>query len=168
MRVPMEAWEEIVQQLREVVRQSLRPDRSRLGFAQNALEKALLLMDSSGSRADRDPRVHAMLAMISTRYREPLTILDLCDCAGLEKSQATALFRKSLGQPPMRYLQQERLRRGAELLLVTDRSIQQIAEDIGYASPFYFSNQFRAFYGRSPRTFRLRSDGGTDRPLDDR
>ncbi len=44
--------------------------------------------------------------------------------------------------------------RARELLLTTDRSIADIAEEVGYPDQFYFSRQFQAVTGSSPRHFR--------------
>jgi AraC-like DNA-binding protein len=43
------------------------------------------------------------------------------------------------------------------LLLTTDLGVAEIAAEVGYDDAFYFSRQFRAVNGVSPRQFRERS-----------
>jgi AraC-like DNA-binding protein len=54
------------------------------------------------------------------------------------------------------YVKRLRMARARELLLTTDRSIADIAGEVGYPDQFYFSRQFRAVAGSSPRHFRRR------------
>ena len=47
-----------------------------------------------------------------------------------------------------------RINRAAELLTTTDRSITDIAFDVGFNDSNYFSRQFRKTLGVTPRAFR--------------
>ena len=53
-----------------------------------------------------------------------------------------------------------RLRQSARLLEFTNRSISEVAGDVGFSSPFYFTKQFTAFYGMNPRDFRKQINDG--------
>jgi AraC family transcriptional regulator, transcriptional activator of pobA len=39
-------------------------------------------------------------------------------------------------------------------LSTTSLSIKEIAYEIGYIDPFYFSNQFKKYFGTSPKQYR--------------
>jgi len=64
------------------------------------------------------------------------------------------VFRKTFGVPPMRYLEQQRLRRAKELIAGTDRTMTEIAFEVGYSDPYYFSRAFRRLTGMPPSVYR--------------
>ena len=85
------------------------------------------------------------------------TDLDFEELASeLEISPAT-LRRKCLlllGMAPKHFQLQLRIDRAKELLASTDRSIEEIAESVGYDDSFYFSRLFAKREHRSPTEFR--------------
>jgi AraC family transcriptional regulator of arabinose operon len=44
----------------------------------------------------------------------------------------------------------------SRLLRLTSLTIQEVAGEVGYDDPFYFSNRFRRYSGKSPSQFRER------------
>lgn len=64
------------------------------------------------------------------------------------------LFTACYGQTPNEYLLQCRLERAKLLLIETDESLSQIAEDCGFSSQSYFGKQFRREVGVSPLKYR--------------
>lgn len=64
------------------------------------------------------------------------------------------LFRQTFGSTPFEYVQRRRMNRARHLLHGSDKSINEIATEAGYGSPFYFSRAFRARFGTSPRAYR--------------
>lgn len=56
----------------------------------------------------------------------------------------------------MTYLTQWRLRAGADRLADPRLTTAQVAEAVGYASPFSFSTAFSRAYGCSPTAYRRR------------
>ena len=44
-----------------------------------------------------------------------------------------------------------------QLLIRTSLSIAEVAADVGYSDPFYFSNRFHRYNGKSPTAFRGRN-----------
>jgi AraC-like DNA-binding protein len=76
--------------------------------------------------------------------------------AELDISPAT-LRRKAkaiLGRAPKHYQLQLRIDRAKELLTMTTKSIDEIADLVGYQDSFYFSRMFFKREGRSPSEFR--------------
>ncbi len=88
-----------------------------------------------------------------------LSINDLAAMAHLSASHFASLFRARVGVPPLRYLTDLRMARARELLDTTDRTIASIAEEVGYRDPFYFSRQFSAIHGVTPRAYRAQHKG---------
>ena len=90
------------------------------------------------------------------------SIAELSRVAGLSRSRFTVLFTEQLKMSPQAYLEAARLGRAADLLRASHWSIAEIAEEVGYANPFYFSTRFRRYFGTSPR--RYRTHGPDDVP----
>lgn len=63
-------------------------------------------------------------------------------------------FKQELNTTPSRYLTLLRLRYAKQLLLNYSYNITEISEMCGYQNPYYFTNAFRKYAGRSPTEFR--------------
>ena len=63
-------------------------------------------------------------------------------------------FKKELSTTPSQYLSLLRLRHAKQLLLNYSYNITEISEMCGYQNPYYFTNAFRKYAGRSPTEFR--------------
>ena len=128
-------------------------------LAENALEEALLLIARAGALSEAGPddaRVAQVLQLLGRRYHEPTTVADLAAQVHLSPSRLAHLFRQSTGVSPIQMLLQLRLRQAARLLEYSTLSVTEIAAEVGFESPYYFSRQFRAHYGVSPRAYRQR------------
>jgi len=99
----------------------------------------------------------AMLAVkdyIDTHYAEELELCALSAIAKMQKSSFLHLFRETFGVPPMRYLNMVRLENAKLMLQTTDAPVTQIAFDVGFNSPAYFSEMFRRMEGLTPSEYR--------------
>lgn len=63
-------------------------------------------------------------------------------------------FKQELDTTPSKYLSLLRLRYAKQLLLNYSYNITEISEMCGYQNPYYFTNAFRKYAGRSPSAFR--------------
>ena len=70
-------------------------------------------------------------------------------------SKLTRCFRQVYGVSLHAYVIGARLRKGAELLIHSDISVQEVAESVGYAKPSHFSADFRKRFGILPGECRL-------------
>ena len=64
------------------------------------------------------------------------------------------VFKRKMGMTCIDFIKNYRINLAKELLQNTDLSIQQISEKIGYATVYYFSQQFKQVTGESPGSFR--------------
>ncbi|MDD6302704.1 MAG: AraC family transcriptional regulator [Bacillales bacterium] len=65
----------------------------------------------------------------------------------------TRIFKEATGLPPMKYIIMLRMRRAVELLSTKNFSISQIAYALGYKNQFYFSKEFKKYYGVQPSKY---------------
>ena len=83
-----------------------------------------------------------------------LTLADIAGHVGLNPQYLSGLFRRETGMVLTDHITQVRLEQAKLLLRHSDRTIQQIAEAVGFQDPKYFSRRFKRSEGVSPRTYR--------------
>jgi AraC family transcriptional regulator of arabinose operon len=153
----------VLNSLQEMHRFATGALRQKDTFAMNALEAALLWCDTQNPRsaqAQLDGRVRDAMDFMCHHLGEAMSIERLAEMAGLSESRFAHVFRKQTGVTPLQFLEQQRLDRARQLLELTSRPIQAIAEEVGFGQPFYFTLRFKRLTGLSPRDYRKRALGG--------
>jgi AraC-like DNA-binding protein len=74
--------------------------------------------------------------------------------AGYSSEHLRRLCRRQLGRSPMHHVTYLRMKRAAELLVSTDKTIGAICQEVGYQNPFVFSNSFTKWVGWRPSEYR--------------
>jgi transcriptional regulator GlxA family with amidase domain len=87
----------------------------------------------------------------------PWTIASLAREVGMSRSVLAERFRHYLDQTPMAYLTRWRLQLGAQMLTCTNKSVLQIAADVGYESEAAFNRAFKREFELPPARFRSQS-----------
>lgn len=129
-------------------------------LAMNALERALLTADAINPRSSQpgiDSRIRDAMDFACRHLGKRLSLDELADVAGLSLSRFAHLFREQTGTTPQQFVEQQRISQARQLLELSSRSIKQIARDLGFDSPFYFSQRFSKQVGMSPRDYRNRA-----------
>lgn len=98
--------------------------------------------------------VRKAVEFIQNNYCNPIHITDVADYVCINRSYLYTLFQKELGMPPQEYLTNYRLTQAAELLAITDISIESVALSCGYSDPLVFSKAFKAKNGITPSQYR--------------
>ena len=83
-----------------------------------------------------------------------LKIEDLGDKVGLSRVQLYRKVKSITGLTPIELLRQMRLQQGYVLLTTTNKTVQEIAYEVGFGTPGYFSKCFRQQYGKYPMDLR--------------
>lgn len=101
-----------------------------------------------------------MINRARLRIREALesslTIQEIADEQGVSYSNFRKLFKEYTGISPANYQQDLKLQRAKELLSTTDMSIKEIAYQLNFDSPDYFSAKFKIKTGRKPSEMRTK------------
>jgi len=90
----------------------------------------------------------------------PMTLPDLAKAAHVSSEYLCRLFRRHLNLGPLECAGLARLERAASLLVRSNLTVKQIADALGFASPYHFSGKFRKVYGVSPRYYRWSMQSG--------
>jgi len=70
------------------------------------------------------------------------------------RQAVTSLFRAVKGATPWRWLSEQRVRRGKELLSGSDRGVAEVALEVGFGSRSQFHRVFREITGMTPGRYR--------------
>lgn len=107
----------------------------------------------AGERENRAAQKE-MVSFICRHYGEPLSLEAIAAAGHVSRSKCCQIFRKYVGQSPVEFLNAYRLKVGRNLLRDTERNVTEIATVCGFSHLSYFSRQFAAAYGRTPREYR--------------
>ena len=83
-----------------------------------------------------------------------LKMEDLGDAVGLSRVQLYRKVKAITGLSPVELLRQMRLQRGYTLIQTTTKTINEIAYEVGFNTPSYFSKCFHEQYGKYPTEVR--------------
>lgn len=83
-----------------------------------------------------------------------LKIEDLGDEVGLSRVQLYRKVKALMGMTPVEILRETRLKRAMQLLKTTDKTVSEIANEVGFATPGYFSSCFKKQYDKYPTDIR--------------
>lgn len=107
----------------------------------------------------KDPYVSRAMALMHARIAEPWTVDALGREVGLSRSALADRFGEVLGQPPMQYLASWRIHVAAHELVNSNKSIAQIAQEVGYESEASFTRAFKRVMDAPPATWRRQRSG---------
>lgn len=101
-----------------------------------------------------DPRIVAVLSYIENHLATPLSNAFLARRAGMSISSFNRHFKTEMGHTLHEYLQVRRVERACQFLQVSDLSIDEVAEMVGFCDRFYFSRVFKAWQGVTPACYK--------------
>ncbi|WP_029794411.1 helix-turn-helix domain-containing protein, partial [Vibrio parahaemolyticus] len=88
-------------------------------------------------------------------YAEQFNLQDLAEQAGISTKQLSKILSRLTGMSYPNYLNHIRMSKALEALKYSDRSITDIAFDVGYQDSNYFSSKFKKVFNATPREVRL-------------
>ncbi len=83
-----------------------------------------------------------------------LGILHLCRAANLSHTQVFRKMKALTGENPTLYIRKMRLQRAHHLLKATEMNVSEIAYEVGFSDPNYFSRSFHEEFGEAPSAMR--------------
>jgi AraC-like DNA-binding protein len=104
-------------------------------------------------------RIMSTVAFMGKHPNMSLSLDDLAALAGQSVSYYCRLFKQRIGQAPMNYFLQLKVRKACELLDGTRLNVKEIAQELGYDDPYYFSRLFKKIQGCAPAVYRALTKG---------
>lgn len=131
-----------------------------LGF-ENEYQTEALAFNGAESVPDC-PRIGRTIGYMTQHLNQPLQASDLAAVANISLSHYFVLFKRAAGCGPISFFIRLRMRRARQLLETTSMNIKEIAGELGYEDPFYFSRLFKSVNGVAPSDYRKAQQNGTD------
>ena len=105
-------------------------------------------------RSSRFRSIDRTISFLHDNMNSQLTLDDMVQFSRLSKSHLIRLFKEQTGHSPMDYFIQLKMQHACMLLAFRELRIGQIALELGYKDPYYFSRAFRKVIGMSPTAYR--------------
>lgn len=102
----------------------------------------------------KDFHIREALVFIERNFQNDISVEDIADNCGLNRSYFGKIFREYIGRTPQAFLLNYRMTKAAELLKLTVLPVGDISKAVGYDNPLHFSRAFKNVYGVSPRGWR--------------
>lgn len=135
----------------------------RVGFMNNCNGYLLNLLTLAKRRIDAQyfaethssvPDLTLAIDEMQTNFSKNTNISEYADMFNISVSYFIHLFTQQFGVSPYQYLLNIRMSQAKYLLSETNMRINDIADNIGYDDPFYFSRIFKKHVGVSPSAYR--------------
>lgn len=102
----------------------------------------------------KEDYVNQAIAMIQNSYYKNISVHDICDSIGLERTHFYRIFKEITGISMHQYITSLKIKRACYFLTNSNLSYSEIAYYCGYASEQYFSIAFKRIVGNSPSAYR--------------
>lgn len=135
------------EELRDTLLREMRQASERIGRLRTAKNNQELLQRARGFIEEHASDPNLSLALLSERFQ-------------INQSYMSRLFKEEFGENFVDYVAKIRVLRSKELLESTDRSIQDIAQQVGYPYTFSFNRVFKKIVGVTPGEYRRQSLAG--------
>lgn len=102
----------------------------------------------------RDFYIKEAFSFIEQNFQNDISVEDIAAFCNLNRSYFGKIFRDAVGKSPQEFLISYRMAKAAELLKLTELSVGDIGNAVGYPNLLHFSRAFKNTYGISPRQWR--------------
>lgn len=98
--------------------------------------------------------LHKIIGYIRNNYMNKITLDEIADHVFMSKSHISKIFNEEMGMSVSVYINKVRVEKSKRLLLDASMTIADIANLTGFEDQSYFTKQFKAETGISPKKFR--------------
>ncbi|WP_158602282.1 AraC family transcriptional regulator [Cohnella endophytica] len=110
--------------------------------------------DEERSTLMPDPLVADIVEWIRVHAAEPLTVSSIADQYGYNRDYLSRLFKKTMGMNLQEYILVQKLSKAKSLLSGSNRTVKQIALEVGIPDEKYFIRLFRKYEHLTPTGYR--------------
>lgn len=119
--------------------------------------------DAGEIKTDRQNKMRLMpvLIYLNENYSSKITLMDMASRVNMSVPNFSAVFRKTMGMPPVEFLIRLRIQNATYQIKNTDKKIIDIAQDCGFTSISNFIKAFHRYNNVTPVQYRASGGGKT-------
>lgn len=123
------------------------------------LGKNLMIDTNSGTRVENFDDISQAKQYIEENYRNDISLTDIAERVHLSPYHFSKKFRAVTGETVTGYITRMRLEEACRLLVGSDMSVINVAQNVGYKNKSHFYKMFRMQYEITPQEYRNKSKG---------
>lgn len=109
-----------------------------------------------------DDAIFRSMEYIDNHIFDSLDLEEVADISCLSLSYFKHRFKQETGIPPSEYIMRKKIEAAEALLRENKVSVRNIAYDLGFSSPGYFSMVYKKYKGYSPGNIRKNTNGSNE------
>lgn len=94
---------------------------------------------------------------VQTHLGEKISLTEVADHLHLNSSYFSRMYKKETGEGFVEYVTRVKMEKALEILDQSIKSVEQIADELGFESKSYFLKTFKRFYGLSPKSLKYKN-----------
>lgn len=102
--------------------------------------------------------VREAISFVEQNFQNDISVEDISNFCNLNRSYFGKIFKDAIGKSPQDFLINYRMTKAAELLKLSNLSIHDISNAVGYQNQLHFSRAFKKVYNISPRQWRIEAN----------
>ncbi len=134
---------------------------SKMGFrdaAKGLIETVLNAKQADSGEIKNHHVISQAEQYLKENFCDPnISLISVANHVAMSAAYFSTVFSQTTGRSFITYLTALRVERAKELLRTTNMKLADIALEIGYSEPNYFSHVFRKTVGITPKEYRLRN-----------
>lgn len=99
-------------------------------------------------------RLKKIISYIDENYMTQISLDDIAEYVNISNSECSRFFKKCIGESLFQYIVKYRINKSMDYLLNTDRSIADIAYNVGFNSQSYYTKCFTDIKKKTPKKMR--------------
>lgn len=110
--------------------------------------------EQENGMVEQNKHVTNIIKYMHQHIGENLSMERICEEVKLSKSYVNAIFFKCTKHAPMEFFTDLKMREACRMLRSTNLYVYEIAQQLGYKDPYYFSRLFKKVVGISPKEYK--------------
>lgn len=111
----------------------------------------------SGPGPDSSAEIERIRQYVVPRLHLPLSLRDLVEFSRLSPSTVGRLFRERLRMTPVEWILRLKMERAQMLFRTRRLTVSEVATQVGFSDPYYFSKCFKKATGLAPKDYRKKN-----------
>ncbi len=125
-------------------------------YLKNHLDKVLEIRDSTSAKKYSRLLSNAVKYIDENYANEDISLNKVSSNVNISPNHFSTIFSQEMGKTFIEYLIGKRMEKAKELLMTSDKRSSEIAYEVGYKDPHYFSYTFKKTQGMTTKEFRSR------------